>query len=84
MLGADLGAIRSLGEWRRGGIAVAAASEFMKPYVLSVDDREAPMSREITLDASTFGFDARNAEFRSSTSTHATRRGTSSGISWQW
>lgn len=40
-----------------GGIAVAAGSEFLKPYVLTVEDLDAPISREITLDTSAFGFD---------------------------
>jgi hypothetical protein len=48
------------------GIAVAAGSEFLKPYVLSVDDLETPLSREITLDDSAFGFDSGNSEYVSS------------------
>ena len=48
------------------GIAVAAGSEFLKPYVLSVDDLETPLSREITLDDSAFGFDSGNGEYVSS------------------
>ncbi|MCZ4080273.1 hypothetical protein O1W68_20200 [Rhodococcus sp. H36-A4] len=46
-----------------GGIAVAAGSEFLKPYVLSVDDLDAPVSREITLDTSAFGFDRGSGQY---------------------
>ena len=45
------------------GIAVAAGSEFLKPYVLSVDDLDAPAAREVRLDASAFGFDSGNGEY---------------------
>ena len=41
-----------------GGMAVAAGSEFLKPYVLSVDDLDSPLARELTLDSSQFGFDS--------------------------
>ncbi|OZE96544.1 TPR repeat region-containing protein [Rhodococcoides fascians] len=40
-----------------GGIAVAAGSEFLKPYVLTVDDLATPQPREITFDSSQLGFD---------------------------
>lgn len=39
-----------------GGIAVAAGSEFLKPYVLTVDDLDVPIGREISLDSTRFGF----------------------------
>lgn len=46
------------GGWGPGGIAVAAGSEFLKPYVLSADDIDPPVARGFTLDASQFGFDS--------------------------
>ena len=46
-----------------GGIAVAAGSEFLKPYVLSVEDLDSPMVRELTLDTSEFGFDAGSGSY---------------------
>jgi hypothetical protein len=49
-----------------GGIAVAAGSEFLKPYVLSVEDLDSPVAPELTLDASQFGFDRRSDEYSAS------------------
>ncbi|MDI9927445.1 hypothetical protein [Rhodococcus sp. IEGM 1341] len=49
-----------------GGIAVAAGSEFLKPYMLSVEDLDSPVAPELTLDASQFGFDRRSDEYSAS------------------